>query len=427
MTDATSGHAAFARVDAVAGERVLLFGSPPPHGRDIDLLVRPAAYRTISAALASDGYASSGRCSNGTTFVLFANCSAIAVELVGAAAWRLPQQEVTDLFSAATPVDAYAAIVAPAPEHLLLIAARRLVHGRPLRPRDRARVADAIRADPEAWARAERRAPAWHVQAMLELLRVSVDRATSPRRNARIRAIATDRGGTLPALRALAPRPRRSTVVVFSGLDGAGKSFQSARLRDALERLGHEAVVVWRPFGTARATGVLAQPVRRLLRVGGRGGGSQRLMSAQGAPRTGVVGRLRGPWIGLVAALDVLGQRRATAAHAWRGRVVIFDRGPLDSIVRMRAIYGDDDALAIQQRLIALLAPRAHFAYLLDIRPETSLARKDDVWSLDDLRHHAQLYRRELSGFPRVRRVDGEQPSEQVCAEVGLEVWRGLR
>ena len=38
---------AVARVEA-AGERVLVFGSLPPRGRDLDLLVRSASYGSVA-------------------------------------------------------------------------------------------------------------------------------------------------------------------------------------------------------------------------------------------------------------------------------------------------------------------------------------------------------------------------------------------
>jgi hypothetical protein len=93
----------------------------------------------------------------------------------------------------------------------------------------------------------------------------------------------------------------------------------------------------------------------------------------------------------------------------------------------MRAIYGDNHDLDLQRRLIAAISPRASLGYLLDIQPETSRARKKDIWSLEELRRHVDLYRQEMAGFPRVRLLDGERSPNLICAEVILEVWRALR
>jgi thymidylate kinase len=131
-------------------------------------------------------------------------------------------------------------------------------------------------------------------------------------------------------------------------------------------------------------------------------------------------------WATLVAALDAASQRSKAVRGTARGRVVVFDRHALDSIVRLRFLYGSTVAYPLQRRLVDLIAPQADFAYFLDIAPETSLARKDDIWSLAQLQRHADLYREEL-GRLGVRRLDGERPRDELCAEIALEVWLGLR
>ena len=55
-----------------------------------------------------------------------------------------------------------------------------------------------------------------------------------------------------------------------------------------------------------------------------------------------------------------------------------------------------------------------------------TLARKAEQYSLEDLERQASLYREESLRLG-VRRLDGELPREQLCAEIGLEVWRALR
>jgi thymidylate kinase len=121
--------------------------------------------------------------------------------------------------------------------------------------------------------------------------------------------------------------------------------------------------------------------------------------------------------------LNALSQRRAALEHVPRGRIVIFDRHVLDTVVRMRFLYGGSGRL--QARLVQLVAPHARFAYLLDIRPETSLERKDDIWSLEQLRRHVELYREESRRLG-VRRLDGERPRTELCAEIAEDVWRNF-
>ena len=103
--------------------------------------------------------------------------------------------------------------------------------------------------------------------------------------------------------------------------------------------------------------------------------------------------------------------------------MVIFDRYVLDSVVRMRVFYGAERPLLLQEALIRLLSPRPACAFFLDIPAETSLARKDDLWTLDELAAQARLYREEHARFG-ARRLDGECDQEELCARIAEEVWR---
>ena len=104
---------------------------------------------------------------------------------------------------------------------------------------------------------------------------------------------------------------------------------------------------------------------------------------------------------------------------------MIFDRYTLDSIVRLRYLYGDRERFPFQAFLIKAVSPRPLRSFLLDVRPETALERKDDRWSLEALRRQSELYREEAErlGVPR---IDGEQPRDALCAQIALEVWRTL-
>jgi len=133
----------------------------------------------------------------------------------------------------------------------------------------------------------------------------------------------------------------------------------------------------------------------------------------------------RQAWATLVTFLNALSQARAAARHLPRARVLIFDRHVLDSVVRMRFLYGEGGLAPLQRRLIRAVAPRARVSFLLDIRPETSLVRKDDIWGLEQLTRHVELYREEQRRLP-VLRLDGERPREELCAEIARTVWAAL-
>src|SRR5437868_2581021 len=105
-------------VDESALDRVLVLGSLPPAGRDLDLLVREPDREALAARLEAAGFVRRGR-----DLALFEDCTAYAVELIPAEGW-LPAAELDDLFAQALPVDGCRKLVRPAPHHALLILER---------------------------------------------------------------------------------------------------------------------------------------------------------------------------------------------------------------------------------------------------------------------------------------------------------------
>lgn len=378
---------------------MLVFGSLPGAGRDLDLLVPDEALAGLREALARDGFKSQG-----DEWVRFANGTADAVDLVPASGWKLPTAELDSLFADALAIDGLSNLVRPAPEHALLVLAR--LNGRgPLPEKRRRRIETAVAEDPHAWQKARRRAPAWKLTPELEHL---------------------EKGGDAPSRIA---RPRRPRVIALSGIDGSGKSSQAQLLRDALDRLGYEAAVEWSPFGQNAWLDHLAVPVKNLLKR------SKRYASA--TPRETGLERTSGTalreknatvnylWSAVVTFANGLAQLQTIARHSRHGRVVIYDRYALDSTVQLRFRYGASGSFGLQRRLIKLLAPKPVAAFYLDIPAETSLARKDDRWTLADLEAQTRLYREEIAQSGVVR-LDGLRPRDELAAEIAETVWRAL-
>jgi thymidylate kinase len=393
------------RVDRALSDRVVVYGSLPPKGRDLDLLARPPEAHSIAEELTAAGLERL----RGEWFA-FADCTAAGIDVVPAADWGLPADELHALFEEARPIDGFKWLVRPSPAHTLLIVAR---VGFAEKRRDR--VARALAEDPYAWDGAARRAAAWRQSRRLERLRAAY--GAGPRRRPR--------------------RPRAVSVVAFSGLDGAGKSAQALELRTALRQLGRDAEVIWMPFGNNPSVQALSASARRALRLGGALGPIGRLDRATAAgeslvavPATGA--RPSTPpalvahvWVGVVALANALAHRRAVLRHAASGRVVIFDRYTLDSIVRLRFLYGHARDLRLQRWLIEALSPRAARSFLLDVPPAVALQRKQDQWTLADLSRQHELYAAEAARLG-VRRVDGTRPMAEVCAEIARDVWKEL-
>jgi thymidylate kinase len=377
-------------VDDAAVGRVVVIGSLPPEGRDLDVLARAEDRSAVAARLAAEGFLQRGH-----EWVRFAGCSALVVDLVPAEEWGLPVEELAALLEESIPLHGMSRLGRPAPHHALLILARLGVTEKRL-----ARLRSALAEDPDARERAEAAADRWGVD--LRRLRL---------RRGRVR------------LR----RPRRRVVIAFSGVDGSGKSSQAAAAGEALVRLGHQASVVWLPITANPAVSRISAVGRSFVGLLRWLPGLRRLerKATAGGSFFAAPGESRRPsfltrvWVVYVAVVNGLAHRRLA-----RGAdVVVFDRYVLDSVVRMRYLWAA--RFGVAEALLRWLSPAPALAFLLDVSPEVALGRKQDQWDADQLRRHLELYREE-AGRLGVVRLDGTRPQEELCAEIAETIWRRL-
>jgi thymidylate kinase len=423
-------------IDAAAPERVLVFGSLPPAARDLDLLARVPAREALAPALREAGFAGGG-----VEWVRFGGCSAQAADLVPAEDWGLSGAELERLYDEAVTLEGYDRLVRPAPHHALLILARRVTHGNGrVTDKFRARIAAALDEDAAAWGRAARAAPEWGAAAALAALREAYVSNGHIGRPARVAAVAEHRraagaGRARAVARAVAharPRRRRGALITFSGLDGSGKSTQAESLVQALERLGHPAAVEWMSLIANPALGPAARPVKRALAFVARlrpglDRSAERPRDAAPTSRAdfGTLVRERSAlvtfgWTTIAALAGGWHQRRATRAHLRAGRVVVGDRYTLDTQVHFRYRYGEGRRYRFQTALVRLLSPTPTRSYFLEVAPATALSRKRE-YEPEQVERRARLYREEFERFG-ARRLDGERPAEEICAEVARDV-----
>jgi thymidylate kinase len=427
-------------VDAAAGGRVLVFGSLPPQGRDLDVLAHTAQREAVVAALAGDGLLTK----NGSRWVGFADCTAAGVDLVDAAEWHLPEHELRSLFEEARVLAGFTHLAAPAAHHALLIAARRVARAGRYGAAVRTRVEAMSREHPSAWQEAATRAPAWRAERELAALSALHARDASPGVPYRLRALGVRlRRAPAPRRRAagriLRRMARRPVIVSLSGLDGAGKSFQAERLANALSQLDYRAEIIWPPAANVmfQANPALKRRLFGVLRVLGRSDEStpQRADTDADAteygdaaaqeplpPQPAPVAHALALVVALVQAWSFRRGARAVRGHA---DVIIFDRYALDSIVYLRQRWGHGRrAFSLQSALIRLLTRRPQCAFLLDVAPEVAYARKRD-FPLENLRERAALYSA-LHGRLGCVRLDGERAPEELCREIAATVWSCL-
>jgi thymidylate kinase len=272
---------------------------------------------------------------------------------------------------------------------------------------------------PAAFADARERAAAWGLSRRLRRLEARYRRA--PRR-----------GWPPPYLR----RPRRGAVIAFSGLDGAGKSTQAEALRSSLVALGYDASILWAPIGQNVWLRRFARVIKRGLShlpVGPLAGGDDHTpddhMLSRTEPGTPAFGSARKAaahaWSTVTTLANALALRRAAGGTRVGGRIVIYDRYVLDTVVELRFRYSPDARMRYQELLVRVLAPKALQAYLLDLPPDVAHERKPD-WSRDQTRLRADLYRRALADLGVIS-LDAARPAHEIAQEVLRDVLRSLR
>ena len=436
---ADSASSVLAQLEGILPDRVVVFGSLPPDGRDLDLLVLRRQERTAVAQwLAQHDFEE-----RGDRWVRFGDVAVTAVELVPAETWHLPLREASALFAEGKPLAGMRKIVQPSPAHTILILARRRVwRGCSIAGKHRVRIDAAVAEDPDAWLHAEERAATWRLRGSLACLRLAYTRAGRAdiftRTRALSEAFARVGGGSVLAgvhvhvRKAL--RLERGALVALSGLDGAGKSSHAARLAGTLGVLGQDAVVVWSPLGgnpsVARFGGWGKRALGRLpnSRSASDDTSSARAASAGAAHRSSVplgpAGMVSAAWVSFLGLTNVIAHAR-TVVHLARGRIVICDRYSLDSAVHLLHRYGNTRAVRLQIALISLLSPRPRRAYLLEVAPEVALRRKADRWTTNQLRRRFELYR-ELHEAFGARRLNADQPEAQLAIEIAKDVWASL-
>lgn len=425
-----------ALADGLAGGRVVVVGSLPPAGRDLDLLVREAEAARLARGLREHGFSN-----HGVEWVRFRRCASVeALDLLPAAELLLAAEPEAALFELAHPLPGFDHLARPAPHHLLLLLARRRAArpGLPLPAKWRARIAAALEEDPEAWKGAEDAAPDWKLIAQLAELRRAAEQPPGPSAAVAPKS-ARHRGGRLRDLAWRARTLRWAPVVAFSGLDGSGKSSQAEALRETLEQLGMQPVIEWTRLewttlwdGASRLERV-ARPVKLLLRlVTGEPVDAARSVEYGERPADAAAlvrqrsAAITHGWTFVVALAHAAAQRRALREHLRAGRVVICDRYTLDSAVHLRDRYGGQRRLRAQVALMHLLTPRPALAYLIDVPGDVAHERKPEQFGVQELRRQADLYR-EYAPLLGVRVLDGRRDRTELCVEIAAEAWATLR
>lgn len=415
-------------VDRSVDRRLIVFGSVPPDGRDLDLLVPDAGVQQLAATLSAAGFRSRQE-----TWARFAGCGVEVIDVVAASSWRLPAGGTGAPVRRRRP-------------------ARRLAA--PGATRAGARAAD-LGTEAGRQSRADRAPPPGPDSGCTRgsARRMGAGWRAGPRvarprrpasslrdRHARARRDAPEaRRQELRGAGTLLPKRRRGTIVAISGLDGSGKTTQAEALTATLRDLDHDAGVQWSRITYDQSLQVIARPVKLALgRLPGRRGRAPEPLPDDPTPEpprgpedaAARALRARHPvlnqaWAGIVAAVHVWGLRRSLVRHLRGGRVVVRDRYVLDSAVELRHLYGGRDAVGFATGLVQRIFPPALVSFWLDVPAEVAYARKPEQFTAERLAARRTLYEAEMEPV-RAIRIDGTRPREEICAVIAWETWRRL-
>jgi thymidylate kinase len=419
-------------VDAVAKHPILVIGSAPPHGRDLDLVSMPADYARVSRRLVELDHVR-----RRSSWVRFDSAGVSAVGLFSSESLRLAGHPHR-LFENAVPVPGYRHLVRPAPHVVLLLAARGMVLRRgQLTAKARRRVERALDEEAEAWTRAQDVAAELGLTGPLHVLRQTVARSTVPSLLERARALtavalAPDPVSTKAAqLMAALPRRIRPALVSLSGPHGTGKSTQVEALSSTLNGLGVMTETQWAPAPPRQVPRVARILSTRLW-------GSSRSEPAPSsgplgpvtvsptAPKSALVRFLAHAWCSEGAVVYALRMWRY-ALRPRRAQVLVLDRFNVDASVALGYWLGHRRGidLKVEQTLLRLLAPRPRLSVLLLADAKTLHSRRADEYTLEGFHLLRRLYADAGDRFGAVL-VDANRPAEEVARDVATLVWQRL-
>lgn len=215
----------------------------------------------------------------------------------------------------------------------------------------------------------------------------------------------------------------RVGLVVFSGLDGAGKSTQIDVLFSKLLAERATPVVIWTRGGYTP----LFETLKRLLRrsSGGRivpvSGPSQQREQALSRPR------IRRLWL-MLALLDLLWVYGVQVRWLrWQGRTVICDRYLWDTLIDFRLNFSQEHVERWGLwRLLVKASPEPDAAFLLLVPVEESLRRSQQ--KQEPFPDSPETLARRLSEYQAMaehrnwRAMDGRRPVDDLATEIWAAV-----
>jgi thymidylate kinase len=220
-----------------------------------------------------------------------------------------------------------------------------------------------------------------------------------------------------------------SRLIVLSGLDGSGKSTQTALLAERMKADGIPAVVLWNRWKPFLSAGFIRLAKRYLRRQAGVGEADYRGFT-DAKRRSMRSGWKRALWQTMVWGEYAVQVRARLLARGRPGGAILCDRYVYDTLVDVAINFSlEPDRLGeLMNHPLLSLFPKPGLVLFIDIDPQTGAARKSDgtpeAYLADRRAYYASMAR-----ILHAPVVDGAASVESVSGVVWelTMPWRGRR
>ena len=218
-------------------------------------------------------------------------------------------------------------------------------------------------------------------------------------------------------------------LVVLSGLDGSGKSTQTALLAERLAAEGIPAKVVWNRWKPFMSAGFI-RLAKRFLRAKAKVKEGDYRAFTDAKRRSMKSGWKRGIWQAMVWGEYAMQVRARLFVHRRAGLAVLCDRYVFDTLVDVAINFSlpPDRLRELMNHPLLSFFPKPGLVLFIDVEPETGALRKSDGTPAAYLADRREYYRA-LAGLLRAPVIDGEASVESVSRAVWecAAAWRDNR
>ena len=209
---------------------------------------------------------------------------------------------------------------------------------------------------------------------------------------------------------------RKGELICIIGTDGAGKTTQARNLQEYLESREKRVRYTWGKFGS-KYTKAIIEFIKKILSLSGKD--MENHESRSETKNSFLDNRVvRVTYLVYVLAVYYLQLLRRVVIPLYTNDVVVCDRYVHDTIIDLMVDYEYSGKRGRQLLAILFVAlPRPDRIVYIDISPDVSLERKDDIPSEQYIVDKKEAYTKLLTDID-IQAIDGTQSKTDVFSEI---------